>query len=60
MSRDAFVIERNRCDCHPETCCCPEYNLLMDGVVISRNSNRQELQRVIDRIKEFADEQESV
>lgn len=26
-----FTYKRSRCDCHPETCSCNDYVILMDG-----------------------------
>lgn len=26
-----YVVELNRCSCHPETCCCNPYKITMDG-----------------------------
>lgn len=34
-----LTLERNICTCHPETCGCDPYNLLLDGVVIARVYN---------------------
>ena len=28
---DRAIAEVNRCDCHPETCCCQDWRVMLDG-----------------------------
>ncbi len=38
MALKDFKIERNFCDCHPETCCCSPYKLTYLGEVFAWNT----------------------
>lgn len=29
--RDMYEVKRIRCDCHPETCCCHDFELVLNG-----------------------------
>jgi hypothetical protein len=41
-------IERNRCDCHPETCSCDDWNLVYGGEVLARHLFRERLEKLLD------------
>jgi hypothetical protein len=34
-SKSPYTVEENRCDCHPETCCCQPAVLMRDGVKLA-------------------------
>lgn len=42
-----FEIKPTRCDCHPETCCCPDYTLFIDGKRLVRDSNKDNLEQIV-------------
>jgi hypothetical protein len=37
---------RTRCDCHPETCCCPDYTVFCDGVVLAKVNDEKMAQKL--------------
>lgn len=43
-------IERNRCDCHPETCSCDDWNLVYGGEVLARHLFRERLEKLLDAV----------
>lgn len=47
-----FKIERNYCKCHPETCCHGRYVLLINGVPVADNDDKDSLQSLIEKINE--------
>jgi hypothetical protein len=42
-----FEIKPTRCDCHPETCCCPDYTLFLDGKRLVRDSDKENLEQIV-------------
>lgn len=36
MKRGLATVERNHCRCHPETCCCADYKVMVDGECVSK------------------------
>ncbi len=50
MAMKNFKIERNFCDCHPETCCCDTHKLTYEGETLARN-NKKTLEKLIAAIK---------
>jgi len=47
--RARFVVEAIHCNCHPETCCCADARLRMDGESISSGSF-ESMQRIADNL----------
>ena len=45
MARE-FTVQPIRCNCHPETCCCPSHEILMDGKRVARGSNKLEMEHM--------------
>lgn len=45
-----YVIERNYCNCHPETCCCKDYCVYKDGVKITYCSSINNAKSFIDNL----------
>lgn len=43
-----YHVEPTHCQCHPETCCCPDYTLLAGDYVVARGGNKAELQELVD------------
>lgn len=40
---DKYTVERNYCDCHPETCCCDTYILKENGKYYLSSNDKQKL-----------------
>lgn len=38
-----YTVERNYCDCHPETCCCDTYVMKEDGKYYLSSNDKQKL-----------------
>lgn len=45
----SYYIAGNRCDCHPETCCCVDYALYKRGLIdtkIATSDYRDDLEKL--------------
>jgi hypothetical protein len=42
-----YVLTEARCDCHPETCCCQRYRILLDGLVVAHGTDWQALRELV-------------
>lgn len=40
---DKYTVERNYCNCHPETCCCDTYILKENGKYYLSSNDKQKL-----------------
>jgi len=38
-----YVVEKTLCDCHPETCCCPDFSIV--------DSNGETFMKLMDKKK---------
>lgn len=47
-----YRVEPNSCNCHPETCCCPDFVLFHGDYIVARGSNRTELQKLVTYAKD--------
>jgi hypothetical protein len=45
---DQYRVERTKCGCHPETCCCPDFSLWSGNYLVARGSNESELRKLAD------------
>lgn len=50
--RDVYEVVRTRCDCHPETCCCPPWTIFCNGEVLTKTYDREPIDRLIDMFKD--------
>lgn len=49
MSLEVYALVPNKCDCHPETCSCPDYTVLFHRQVLARGNNKWHLERMVER-----------
>jgi hypothetical protein len=44
-----YKLEVNRCDCHPETCCCAPYRIVIEGsdTVVATGDGKAQLTRLV-------------
>lgn len=47
---EAVVVQRNSCTCHPETCCCREYGLLV-GFEVLATGDREGMEKLASLIR---------
>lgn len=47
---EAVVVQRNSCTCHPETCCCREYGLLV-GFEVVATGDREGMEKLASLIR---------
>ena len=52
MGLKDFKIERHYCKCHPETCCCDDYDLTYNGEVLARHLNKSKLEKLLGIIRD--------
>lgn len=46
-----LYLERNRCDCHPETCSCLDWNVMLaNGEKLTGAYDKERGQEIIDKI----------
>ena len=48
MSSKDLEIKRNKCNCHPETCSCDDWNLVYNGEVLARHIFKWKLEKLLD------------
>lgn len=46
-----FTVERMRCDCHPETCCCAKYYLANEkGTNLAWSNDKENLDTICEAL----------
>jgi hypothetical protein len=48
LSAVPYVVRPTQCRCHPETCCCPSYEIALGEEVVARGGNHQALLTLAD------------
>lgn len=43
-----FTFKENYCDCHPETCCCDDYIIMMGDVKVGTLSDYERVKEVLE------------
>lgn len=43
-----YRVIRTHCNCHPETCCCSNYQIVLNNKPISNGGDRTALEALID------------
>lgn len=41
IPKRVLKIVRTSCNCHPETCCCGDYSLMADDILITRGDRER-------------------
>lgn len=48
--RPMYKLEKNRCDCHPETCCCNPWAILKNGEKYVTIFEKLKAQTIVDAL----------
>lgn len=52
VKRTRYVLQRNHCNCHPETCCCDPYKVvdIITNTKLSTHYNWDDGKRLVDTL----------
>jgi len=51
-----YTIDKNKCNCHPETCCCNSWMILKDGKKFITIQDKNKAQTIIDALNNISND----
>lgn len=51
-----YTVEKTYCTCHPETCCCFDYELVLNGNFVAGSDDRAALEEIAAKMNGAAEE----
>ena len=46
--KNKYVLRNTSCDCHPETCGHPDYEIAINDAIVCRGNNLYRMERLVD------------